>query len=135
MKIIDGKNMPAGRLASFVAKTALKGEEVSIVNCDEVILTGRFKAIKSDFETKRSRVGSSQKGPKHPATSEKMVKRIIRGMLPNYREGRGRTAYKKIKCYSNIPKEIDGQKIETIPMKKKVKYSKVKEFVKEKFKE
>ena len=73
-------------------------------------------------------VGHSQKGPKHARASEKMVKRAIRGMLPNFRWGRGREAWKRIKCYTGIPKEFEGKKIETIKMQKKNKFSKVKDF-------
>ena len=45
MKIIDGKNAVLGRLASFVAKEALKGEEIVIVNCDEIMITGNKKLV------------------------------------------------------------------------------------------
>jgi len=110
MKIIDGKNAVLGRLSSYVAKEALKGEGIVILNCNEIIITGSKKRIKEDFETKRKRVGSSQKGPKHSQTKEKIVKRTIRGMLPNYREGRGREAFKRIKCYLKVPKEFEDKK-------------------------
>ncbi len=46
MKIIDGKDAVLGRLASYAAKEALKGEEVIIVNCKEVIITGNKKDIR-----------------------------------------------------------------------------------------
>ena len=107
MKIIDGKNAVLGRLASYAAKEALKGEEVVILNCEQIIITGSKKNIEKEFQEKRSRIGSSQKGPKHSRISEKIVKRVIRGMLPDYRKGRGRDAFKKIKCYDKIPKEFE----------------------------
>ncbi len=110
MKIIDGKNATLGRLASYAAKETLKGEEIVIVNCGEIIITGNRKNIKENLEDKRKRVGSTQKGPKVSRTSEKIVKTAIRGMLPNYRLGRGRVAFKKIKCYSGIPKEFEEAK-------------------------
>lgn len=129
MKLIDAKNAPVGRLASYVAKEALKGEEIKIFNCNEAIVTGRFKKIKEDFQIKRSRVGQSQKGPKHPATSEKMVKRVIRGMLPDFRRGRGKEAFKRILCYSSTPKEFEEAKKESLAANK-IKASKIKEFIK-----
>ena len=110
MKIIDGKNAVLGRLASYVAKQALKGEEIVILNCEQVIVTGNRTNIKKKFEDKRGRVGSSQKGPKHSRTSDKIVKRTIRGMLPDHRKGRGEIAFKKIKCYVGIPKEFQESK-------------------------
>ena len=49
MKIIDGKNATLGRLASYVAKQALKGEEFAILNCEQIIITGSKKDIKNKF--------------------------------------------------------------------------------------
>lgn len=110
MKIIDGKNAVLGRLASYVAKEALKGGEIVVLNCEKVIITGNKKEIKEKFEKKRGRVGSGQKGPKHSRISHKIVKRTIRGMLPNHRKGRGKEAYRRIKCFSGIPKEFEDKK-------------------------
>ncbi len=130
MKIFNGEGLTLGRLASHVAKESLKGEEIIILNCDQIIISGSKKSIEKEFNEKRGRVGSSQKGPKHSATSEKIVKRAIRGMLPNYRKGRGRVAFKKIKCYIGVPKEYQDSKKEKIFQKKKIKFAKVKEFTK-----
>lgn len=127
MKIIDGKNAVLGRLASYVAKEALKGEEIIILNCNQIIITGNKKQIKETFEQRRRRVGSSQKGPKHSQINEKIVKRVIRGMLPNYREGRGREAFKKIKCYNKTPKEFEDKKKIVSGKKKKTKFVKLKD--------
>jgi len=129
MKIIDGKNAVLGRLASYASKEALKGEEIVILNCEEVIITGNKKNIEKNFEEKAGRFGHSQKGPRHHNTSEKIVKMTIRGMIPNYREGRGREAFKKIKCYYGVPKEFESAKKITTK-EKKGKFSRVKEFLK-----
>ena len=110
MKIIDGTGAVLGRLASFVAKQALKGEEFVILNCEKIIITGNKNMIKKEFEVKRTKVGSGQKGPKVSRTSEKIVKRAIRGMLPNHRKGRGKEILQKIKCYSGVPKEFEESK-------------------------
>ena len=128
MIAVDGKNTVLGRLASFVAKEALKGKEISVINCDQIIITGNHKMIEKEFKEKRSRFGHSQKGPKHHANSEKMVKRAIRGMLPNHREGRGREAFKRIKCYVGIPKELGEIKPITLDTGRKIKSSEVREF-------
>jgi len=130
MKIIDGTNEVMGRLASHAAKELLKGEEISIVNCEKVLISGNRKDIEKEFKEKRSRVGSSQKGPKHIRSSERIVKRTIRGMLPNYREGRGRIAWKKLRCYNGVPKELENAKIIQSAKEKSGKYHEVKEFTK-----
>jgi ribosomal protein uL13 len=123
MKIIDGKNAILGRIASYAAKQALQGEKIIILNCEQVLISGDRKKIKEEIEKKRRKGGSSQKGPKHSRLSEKIVKRTIRGMLPDHRQGRGREAYKNIKCYKGVPKEYENyEKTESkINLKKFVK--------------
>jgi large subunit ribosomal protein L13 len=130
MKIIDGKNATLGRLASYAAKESLKGEEIIIVNCEKIIITGNKKNIKEWFEKKKGRIGSSQKGPKYSMTNEKIVKRTIRGMLPDHRKGRGKIAYKKIKCYLGLPEKFKENKIMESGKKKKNKFSELREFTK-----
>ena len=125
MKIIDGKGAILGRLSSFVAKEALRGEEIAIINCDKIIITGSKKNIEEEFKEKRSKFGSSQKGPIHSRNNEKIVKRAIRGMLPNFREGRGREAFKKIKCYVRMPKQFEESKKIVLANEKKSKFVRV----------
>lgn len=127
MKIIDGKNAILGRLSSYAAKEALKGEDIIILNCEQVIITGNKKRIQKDFEERRGRVGSSQKGPRISRTSEKIVKRAIRGMLPDHRKGRGKVAYKRIKCHVGIPKEFQDAKKIVGGKEKRTKFIQVKE--------
>jgi len=110
MKVIDGTNAVMGRLASYVAKEALKGEEIVIVNSDQVIITGSKENIRENFEAKRGRVGSGQKGPKHSRNPDMIVKRAIRGMISNHRFGRGKEAFRRIKCYRGVPKEFESVK-------------------------
>ena len=103
--VIDGENATLGRLASYVAKQALQGKEVSIVNSEKTIITGKMKFIKADYLQRSSRHGSSQKGPIIDKTPYRLLKRAIRGMLP-IREGRGQAAFKRIKCYNGVPAEF-----------------------------
>lgn len=111
MIVIDGKGAVLGRLASYAAKEAMKGEEVSVVNCEEIIITGNKKDIRQDFEHRKKWVGSTQKGPKNSLIPEKIVKKTIRGMLPNARHGgRGRDAIKRVRCYNGIPRELESAK-------------------------
>ncbi len=110
MKIIDGQNAIVGRLASYVAKEALNGETIVIVNCDKAIITGNRASIKEEFAEIRGKIGSGQMGPKVSRNPERIVKRIIRGMMPNYRWGRGKEALTRIKCYVGVPKEFESAK-------------------------
>lgn len=130
MRVIDGKDAILGRLASFATKEALKGEDVVIVNCEKVKISGSKKNIEKEFGIKRARGGSAQKGPYHSKLSEKIVKRVIRGMLPNYREGRGSVAYKRIICYDKIPKEFESSKKINLEKREPTKSIKVEEISK-----
>jgi large subunit ribosomal protein L13 len=130
MKIIDGKGAIMGRLASYAAKELLKGEDIVILNCEEVIITGSRKSIENDFHEQRSRVGSSQKGPKHSKLGFRIVKRVVRGMLPDHRSGRGKIAYKKLKCYNTVPKEFEGKGKITSAKQSKSKFIRIKDISK-----
>jgi large subunit ribosomal protein L13 len=125
MKIIDGQETILGRLASYAAKQALQGEEIAVVNCEKVIITGSRKNIEAELFEKRHRHGHSQKGPKPSKLGERMVKKTIRGMLPNHRFGRGREAWKRIKCYTGIPSELQGKPLEKLKFQKKSKFLRI----------
>src|SRR3989344_3648771 len=102
--VIDAKNATLGRLCSFAAKQSLLGKSVIIVNCSLAVITGRRRAIIEKYLASRSRVGSSQKGPKVSKEPFKIVKRAVRGML-SHRQGRGEAALDRVICYNNIPEE------------------------------
>lgn len=126
MKIIDGNGAVLGRLASYVAKEALKGEEIIVLNCEDVIITGSKKNIRANYKAKREKVGSKQAGPKISRLDEQIVKRAIRGMIGNHRKGMGKEAYRRIKCYMGVPKEFKESK--KISMKvNRGKFIKIKE--------
>lgn len=131
MIVIDGKKAVLGRLASYAAKQALKGEEIAIVNCEEIIISGNKANIKEKLHLNKQRVGSAQQGPKPSILSFKMVKRAIRGMLPTARHsGRGREALRRIKCYVGIPKEFEDKKRISMGVDKMKKFVYVKEISK-----
>ena len=130
MKLIDGTNAIMGRLASYVAKQALQGEEIIILNCEEVIITGNRKNIQEEFLEGTTKIGSGQKGPKISKSSDKIVKRAIRGMVGNHRAGRGKEAFRRIKCYIGIPKEFKGKKMILAGKEKGNKFVKVKNILK-----
>lgn len=120
--IIDGKDAVMGRLASYAAKEALKGKEIIIVNCEKVIISGTKEDIEGKYRAGKEKIGSGQKGPKYSKNHEKVMKRAIRGMLPNHREGRGKYIFKKIKCYVGIPKEYESMDKVSVAVKKLNKF-------------
>ncbi len=103
--IIDAKDLILGRFASYVAKQALLGATVHVVNSELAIISGRkantIFTYKDFMET-----GQPFEGPhlqrKYP---DKFVRRAIRGMLP-YKQEKGRAAFERITCHLGVPAEL-----------------------------
>ncbi|MEK6873940.1 MAG: 50S ribosomal protein L13 [Nanoarchaeota archaeon] len=124
--LIDGKNAIMGRLASYVAKQALLGKEVIIINSNEVIITGRKEDIFKKYSGLIKKGGSSQKGPKITRTPERILKRVIRGML-SHKQGRGEDALDRIRCYNEAPLQYKDSKKIVAGKEKHGKYITLKE--------
>ena len=112
MAVINAEKCVAGRLASLVAKRLLSGEDVVIVNAEKAIVTGNPEATESFFGGRIKR-GDPYHGPFYPKQPERILRRMIRGMLP-FHKPRGRTAYRKLKVYRSVPKEFKNQQAEVI---------------------
>ena len=108
--IIDATNLKLGRLATVVAKAALQGEEVIIVNCEKAVITGNKEYIVSKYQARRER-GGPHWGPFFPRMPDRFVRRTIRGMLP-YKTPRGRDALKRVMCYIGNPKALEASGLE-----------------------
>lgn len=110
--IINAENMIVGRLGTVVAKKALQGEQIVIVNAEKAVITGKRDQILARFKQKRQ-LGAPLIGPHFPKTSERILKRMLRGMFP-YKKPRGREAFDGIRCYKGIPKEYEGKEMTII---------------------
>ncbi|ABR54541.1 ribosomal protein L13 [Methanococcus vannielii SB] len=108
MVVVNAENAVVGRLASYVAKVALSGEEVTIVNAEKAIITGNRDFIFQKYTQLRERKSISnpnRMGPKFPRRPDAIIRRIIRGMLP-YKKDRGVNAFKSIKVEVGVPEGI-----------------------------
>ncbi len=112
MKVINAEDCVAGRLASFVAKRLLGGEEIVIINAEKAIVTGNPKVIEKFFGKKISK-GDPYHGPFYPKKPDRILRRIVRGMLP-FHKPRGRSAYKRLKVYRSVPEELRNTESEVI---------------------
>src|SRR3989338_6651373 len=101
---IDASNLVLGRLSSYAAKQAFMGKSVDIVNCEQCVIRGAKTSILEKYMHKLRR-GTPIKGPFVYRKPDMFVKRTIRGMLP-YKHGRGRAAFKSIKCHIGFPEEL-----------------------------
>ncbi len=111
--VYDAEDMVIGRLASKVAKAVLLGDTVAVVNAEKAIITGDrrtvIEAFKEKFNIRTSY--NPRKGPFHHRRPDKMVRRVIRGMLP-WPTPRGKEAYKRVKVYIGVPESLmDSEKI------------------------
>lgn len=127
--VYDGSEAVFGRLASVVAKDLLKGNSVDLINCEEIIISGDKKLLAKKILAKREMgSGGSIKGPKYPRVADRLVKRMIRGMLPRDRM-KGQDAYRRLKCYVGTENLEEGVKVIKVEHKKPMKYSTIKEIV------
>jgi len=111
--IINAEGAVFGRLCSFAAKRVLEGDEIVVVNSEKAIMTGNKKNIILKYATLRASGGHSQKRPKYTRIPSYMIKRGIRGMLPNHRMGIGKQALSRIRCYNDVPEEYKDKKMKT----------------------
>jgi large subunit ribosomal protein L13 len=106
--IIDAAGCVAGRIASFVAKQSLQDKKIIILNCDKAVLIGKKKDILDKYKKKFALGRGSQKGPHFPRVSDKLMRRIVRGMLP-WKRTRGREAFRQVHCFIGIPEKFKTQ--------------------------
>jgi large subunit ribosomal protein L13 len=129
--IIDGNNAILGRLGTVVAKELLKGNEVVVINSEKVVISGKKGLVVEKIRQKqRMGRGGSMKGPKYLKVADRLLKRMIRGMLP-WDRAKGREAYKRLRCYienGNL-KEEDLKDAIKLNHKKPHKTSTMKEIV------
>ncbi len=111
MKIINGENLVLGRVASRVAKAALLGHEVALLNCEKLIITGSKSNIMAHQHSMAERKGKPEKGLFYETRADRFVRKVIRHMLP--KNARGLTAYHKIKCFIQVPEALKASPAET----------------------
>ena len=115
--VVDGTNLIAGRVASNVAKLLRKGNRVSIVNCDKIMMSGKKSSIIGEYEDflRIHSIIHPQHGPFHPRRPDTIMKRMIRGMLPTEKPSR-KTDLARLRTYIGVPREVKG--IEKIQFEK-----------------
>lgn len=113
MMIIDASEAAAGRVASLAAKQLLKGAPVSIVNAEQAVISGNPAYTIKTFREKIVR-GDPYHGPFQPKRPDRILKRMVRGMMPHRRPA-GRAAYKTLRVYMNVPEDLQGKDFQTLP--------------------
>lgn len=110
--IIDASNLIVGRIATVVAKRSLLGEDMNVVNCRDAVFTGKKSHILARYR-RFMEMGNPSTGPFVHRSPDKLVKKVIRGMLP-YKQPKGRDAFKRIRCYSGVPEILKDKEAITL---------------------
>ena len=107
--VVDGTNLIAGRVCSNVAKLLRKGNRVSIINCDKIMISGKKSSIIGEYEDflKISSIIHPRHGPFHPRRPDTIIKRMIRGMLPKEKPSK-KTDLARLRTYIGVPNEVRG---------------------------
>ncbi|MFH1221540.1 MAG: 50S ribosomal protein L13 [Candidatus Micrarchaeota archaeon] len=105
--VIDGTDYIFGRLATRIAKKALQGEEIQLINAENIVVLGNPKQIRDRYAERRALVSKSnpEHAAKWPRVPHMLVKRMIRGMLP-WKRTRGKDAYRRIIVHTGNPKKL-----------------------------
>jgi large subunit ribosomal protein L13 len=115
--LIDAKNKILGRLCSQVAKKALLGELIVIINAKEAIISGTKRNIHEKYLSKLniSTATNPKRGPFWPRRPDTFMRNIIKKMLPT-KKIRGKDALKRVHVYIGaIPHRFQNRYQKLIP--------------------
>jgi large subunit ribosomal protein L13 len=110
---IDATDCIAGRMCSQISKLLLKGHRVRVVNAENTMISGdRYMIINSyrKFLTISSATNPIN-GPVHPRRPDRILTKMIRGMLP-IRKPSGISSFKRLRVYISVPPELKDAKME-----------------------
>lgn len=120
-QLIDATDKILGRFCSQIAKKAMLGEYIVIINAKDAIISGTKRNIHEKFLAKLniSTATNPLRGPFHERRPDTFMRRVIKQMLPR-KKFRGKEALKRVHVYiSEIPErfKIRYQKIVPIEIK------------------
>lgn len=105
--VIDGKDLILGRLASNIAEMIMDGEEVVVVNTEDIVITGQKEVIFAKYKANVDRGDTTKrKGPFYPRRADLLFKRCVRGMIP-WKTTSGREAYRRLYVFIGTPKQFE----------------------------
>ncbi len=107
--VIDATMHRLGRAASRIAKMLLNGVNVTIVNAEKAIITGKKHAILERYKfliSRRAFVSPKRGTVWYPRRPERIFWYTIYRMLPRHNK-RWKEALKRLKVYVGVPKELE----------------------------
>ncbi len=114
-EIVDASNLILGRMASYVAKKALDGKSMVVINAERAVISGTKARVvaRAKLKLKTRTLGNLEKSPTHPRKPDGYVRRVIRGMLPWKKSG-GKDAFHRVKVYIGTPSEYLDRPLTTV---------------------
>jgi large subunit ribosomal protein L13 len=115
--LMDAKNKILGRFCSQVAKKALMGERIVIINAKDAIISGSKRDIHEKYLNKLniSTATNPKRGPFWPRRPDTFMRNIIKKMLPT-KKIRGKEALKRVHIYiGEIPERFQKKYQTLIP--------------------
>jgi len=106
--LLDAKNKILGRFCSQVAKKALLGEKIVIINAKDAIISGNKRDIFEKYLDKLniSTATNPRRGPFWPRRPDNFMRNVIKKMLPR-KKIRGKEALRRIHIYiADIPERF-----------------------------
>ncbi len=116
--LIDATNKILGRLCSQIAKKALLGERIVIINAKEAIISGTKRNIHEKYLSKLniSTATNPRRGPFWPRRPDTFMRNVIKKMLPT-KKIRGKDALKRVHVYIGaIPHRYQNKYQKLIPI-------------------
>ncbi len=115
-QLYDATNKILGRFCSHIAKKALLGEHIVIINAKDAIISGKKRDIHEKYLARLniSTATNPRRGPFHERRPDTFMRRVIKQMLPR-KKLRGKEAIKRVHIYiSDIPNRFKNkyQKLE-----------------------
>jgi ribosomal protein uL13 len=107
-QLYDASNNILGRFCSIIAKKALLGENIIIINAKDAIISGTKRDIHEKYlaKLKISTATNPRRGPFHERRPDTFMRRVIKQMLPR-KKLRGKEALKRVHVYiSDIPERF-----------------------------
>src|SRR5437764_13953041 len=111
-EMVDASNLSLGRMASYVAKKALDGKSMVVINAERAVISGTKERVvaRAKLKLKTRTLGNLEKSPTHPRKPDGYVRRVIRGMLPWKKPG-GKDAFRRVKVYIGTPSEYQDRPV------------------------
>ena len=116
-QLYDATDKILGRFCSQIAKRALLGEYIVIINAKNAIISGTKRDIHEKYLAKLniSTATNPRRGPFHERRPDTFIRRVVKQMLPR-KKLRGKEAIKRVNIYiSDIPERFKNKYQKLVP--------------------